>query len=366
MKIYPITLLSVFLAARLAAQDSYSIAWSTIDGGGSVSASASQGKVALAGSTVGQPDAGSFTEPPGAFGFHGGFWAGASGSSAVDKTVIASDDFAYPDGPASGQAAGVGMWEGSWTGFGFRVTDGKLDGVSAIPANFNRLRRVFTNQESSPELFVSFDLTTPDTIGIGDFAVASLITIEFTYPASLVFGKWPGSNEFALGANQATTGVAIQPETTYHLVGAYDIDQGSWSLWVDPDGNDSYNPATGQGSADATLAGVLGIQPAYTLSLDTSKPGYVFDNLVISYGPGGAGLTPSSPPDPSPEDLAPEVRLDRGALILSWNDLGVPVVVEKSQDLSTWTPVDPQPAEPEFQAPLTDGHHFFRLSIVPR
>lgn len=359
-----IALGSALLAARLAGQTQYSVSWSTVAGGGGASPSAPT--VALVGSTVGQAAAVRVPAVPGGVGLHAGFWTGAPGMLIVDGTVIASDDFTYPNGSAADQEGGTGNWVSRWIGFGFSVTEGALDGRSTMPVNFNRLRRYFRNEEKSPQIFVSFDLTTPASIEIDDFAVASLITVEFSLPPSVAFGKWPGSNEFVLGANQAPTGILILPSTTYHLVGAYDIEHHSWSLWINPDANDTYHPATGQGSADASLPNVATIPPAYMLSLESSKPGYVFDNLVLSHGPGGVGLASTPPTAPSAADLAPEIHLDHFTLVLSWKDLQVPVVVEESLDLQTWMPVDPQPAQSPYRAPVSTNGRYLRLSLGPR
>jgi hypothetical protein len=280
--------------------------------------------------------------------------------------VIATDDFAYPDGPASDQVGGWGAWDSRWIGFGFGVTDGALDGRSAMPVNFNRLRRYFQNKEASAQLFVSIDVTTPDSVGIDDFAIASLITIEFSLPPSVLFGKAPGSNEWVLGSAQASTGIQLRPNTTYRLVGAYDIGHRSWNLWVNPDVSDYYNPSLGQGSADAVLPGVSTIPPSYMVSLDSSKPGYIFDNLIISHAPGGVGLASDATTGPTPEDLAPEIRLDGLTLVLTWDDLQVPVIVEESIDLQTWTPVNPQPDRSPYRAPVSANGRYLRLSLEPR
>ena len=343
-------------------QTAYSLAWSSIDGGGS--SPSAGGALALAGATIGQPEAApSAAVPAAGFAFHGGVWHSGAG---VDSGVIASDDFSYPDGPASDTQGGTGAWDVRWIGFGFRVEDGAVNGASTMPVNFNRLNRSFVNAEASPELYFAVDLTTPAAIGLDDFAVGTLFTIEFSNPPSVVIGKVPGSNELVLGNNHASSGITLQPLTAYRLIGGYDIDQRRWLLWVNPDADDSYTPDTGEGTADATLAVNGAIPAAYQIRLESSKPGYIFDNLVISHAPGGVGLSRRTVPPPLPEDLEPEVRLDHAEIILSWKDLGVPVVVEESDDLLRWAPVVPQPTGNSHRLPVSPGGKFLRLSLPGR
>jgi len=72
MKIHRLLLLGAALVTPATAQDSFTIAWSTISGGSG--ASPSPGEFTLAGSSVGQLAAGRPSGEPGEFDVSGGYW----------------------------------------------------------------------------------------------------------------------------------------------------------------------------------------------------------------------------------------------------------------------------------------------------
>jgi uncharacterized repeat protein (TIGR01451 family) len=91
------------LAAPLASAQPYAISWSTVDGGGTMSAAG--GAFALAG-TIGQPDAGGpFAGSP--FVLHGGFWALAAGGVAPESDLAVAK--------TNGQASSVPGQLVTWT-----------------------------------------------------------------------------------------------------------------------------------------------------------------------------------------------------------------------------------------------------------
>jgi hypothetical protein len=60
-------------------------------------------------------------------------------------------------------------------------------------------------------------------------------------------------------------------------------------------------------------------------------------------------------------DLNLTMQLDGGTVTLTWDAGGASVVLESSEDMELWGPVDPQPATPFFQE--TEGtRRFYRLA----
>jgi hypothetical protein len=216
-------------------------------------------------------------------------------------SIVAADDFSYPDAPFTGQNGGTGIWLTPWVGFGYVVNGGKLDGTQSLPTNFNEVSRFIDRgfgsspPPATPLLFVAFDLSTPASIGLDDFA-----GVRLTFGVNgniLTFGKLAGSNEFLVGAGGfVSTGITVQPNTTYHLLGGYEVGTDLLSLWIDPGAADFYTPGGGTNSADA-----IKIQPgtghANVVYLDTSRPGYIFDNLVLSDTAEGVGLNQQAVPE---------------------------------------------------------------------
>ncbi len=58
------------------------------------------------------------------------------------------------------------------------------------------------------------------------------------------------------------------------------------------------------------------------------------------------------------------LTLDGGFAVLTWPDLGFPVLLESSDDLSLWTPVDPPPAA-NVWAEAEAARRFYRLRPGP-
>ena len=98
------------------------------------------------------------------------------GRSVSRASIVAADDFSYPDAPFTGQNGGTGIWLTPWVGFGYVVNGGKLDGTQSMPSNFNEVSRFIDRGFASspppatPLLFVAFDLSTPASIELDDFA----------------------------------------------------------------------------------------------------------------------------------------------------------------------------------------------------
>jgi hypothetical protein len=228
--------------------------------------------------------------------------------------MIVADDFTYPDGVLHGQDGGtdgVGSWLNPWgTSFvfgGVEVSGGVAQG--AILGNNPRYAsRTFDNPGSTNQLFVSFDMYTPDVINEDDyFFIAMTLGVNNNLMA---FGKSPGSNKFQIGNGGFSSSVLdILPNTAYHLVGAYDIrhipngDPDHLSLWVNPDASDFYNTVTGIGTADVFDLDFVAFHAATATFFTNTAPGYRFDNLVISNDAEGVGLN-RSPVVPEPSALA--------------------------------------------------------------
>ena len=171
-----------------------------------------------------------------------------------------------------------------------------------MPSNFNEVSRFIDRgfgsspPPATPLLFVAFDLSTPASIELDDFA-----GVRLTFGVNgniLTLGKLAGSNEFLVGAGGfVSTGITVQPNTTYHLVSGYEVGTDLLSIWINPDAADFYTPGGGTNSADA-----IKIQPgtghANVVYLDTSRPGYIFDNLVLSDTAEGVGLNQQVVPEP--------------------------------------------------------------------
>ncbi len=211
--------------------------------------------------------------------------------------VLALDSFAYPDGSLSDLNGGSGDWFTRWIGSGFVVSGGEVDGINSLPTNINTVRRHFTNPALTEELFVSFDLRIGNfSPALDDYAGLSMI-IGVNNPV-LAVGKGAGSNELVVGTGgTVSSGITLQPNTTYHIVAGYDLDQQSQMMWVNPDAADFYNPATGFSSADATNGPVPGLGDVDVIYWDTSRPGYILDNVVLSDTSDGVGI--AVVPEPS-------------------------------------------------------------------
>ncbi len=91
VRAFPVALL-VALGAPLAQAQPYAIAWSTIDGGGTMTASG--GTYALSG-TAGQPDAGVLAG--GTYSVAGGFWGGAGSGSGIFEADLSATLTDSPD-----------------------------------------------------------------------------------------------------------------------------------------------------------------------------------------------------------------------------------------------------------------------------
>jgi hypothetical protein len=216
--------------------------------------------------------------------------------------IIASDDFSYPDGFLWGSYGGTG-WGTIWT----TATNGmSVNGGQVVSNNFpfppNFASRQFNNPGSTGELFVALDITTAATVGVSDYFFVAL-TLGSNNNL-LAFGKLPGSNLFQVGNGGFTSNpgnIVFQPNTTYHLVGAYSANPAPGPdlvmLWVNPGATDYFNVATRTSSADVFRDDSVAFH-ASTLTIYTDQPGYRFDNIVISNMAGGVGLLGSAVPEP--------------------------------------------------------------------
>lgn len=65
-----------------------------------------------------------------------------------------------------------------------------------------------------------------------------------------------------------------------------------------------------------------------------------------------------------PLDLHLTIQVLNGTVTLTWDAAPVPVVLQSSEDLNLWAPVDPQPATPFFQE-AEGTRSFYRLIPGP-
>jgi hypothetical protein len=65
-----------------------------------------------------------------------------------------------------------------------------------------------------------------------------------------------------------------------------------------------------------------------------------------------------------PPNLNLTMQLDGGMVTLTWQATVTPVVLESSENLDLWAPVNPQPAVPFFQEP-EGARKFYRLTPGP-
>jgi hypothetical protein len=226
--------------------------------------------------------------------------------------IIAADDFTYPDGPLWGANGGTGwtiFWTTSFPDGGIEVAGGVAQGA-LLGNNPKYAARNFLNPESTNQLFVAFDLQTPAAINTDDYFFLQLyVGVNNNL---LTFGKLAGSNRFQAGnGGFSSSSFDILPDTTYHLIGAYDIrhvpngDPDRINLWINPDASDYYNVVTGAGSADVSGVDFVASHASSLFFATNTVAGYKIDNLVISNMAEGVGLNRTTTvPEPSMFALA--------------------------------------------------------------
>ena len=224
----------------------------------------------------------------------------STASRTTMAAVVASDPLDYPDGPLGTQNGGVG-WTNPWytasnPNGGYQMVSGQV--VTTFVPFSSYLGRFFANPAATPELFLSVDIRIPADIAIDDSIGLYLYTgANFT---SLAMGKPQGAAEFQVGVSTfVSTGVAVSPNTAYHLVGVYDIDNSRLAMWVNPDASDYYNPTTGATTADAVIPANPGHIDSFYVA--TNRPfvgqlaGVALDNFVIANTPQDVGLLATAP-----------------------------------------------------------------------
>jgi hypothetical protein len=215
--------------------------------------------------------------------------------SPAHASVIAVDDFSYLDGTLYGANGGSG-WVSIWTGSGIEVASGWAQGDPVgNPPKYGS--RTFDNPGTTGELFVAFDVRTPAAFASDDyFSVWLRAGVNLS---NLGLGKWPGMDDFRVG-NSGTvgSGITVQPNRVYRLVGAYDLDRSLLTLWIDPDADDFYYPNSDLGhSADASLLHATAFHMNRVDFLTNTAGGFAFDNFIVANTPEGAGLRSARPGD---------------------------------------------------------------------
>jgi len=229
---------------------------------------------------------------------------------SADATTLASETFAYGDGSLYGQSGGSG-WLGIWTGFGTNVSGGEAVGASPNSVGWSG-SRFFDNPGTSPVLFVSLDFRTPASVSLADsFGVVLGAGVN---SSNVVIGKGPGDSVFSAGnvGFFFPSSVTVLPSTTYHLIGAYDLVNQRVSLWIDPDGGDYYDVASGTSSADVSALSSVAFHMNYVVMGGTLELAAV-DNLVIGNAPADVGLLAAPEPAASAVLFATLVSFVAGA-----------------------------------------------------
>lgn len=207
---------------------------------------------------------------------------------------IAEETFSYVDGDLYGANGGTG-WTTIWNATAMTSTGGRAIGANTI-TDPKYGSRNFDNPQTTPELFVAFDLIVPVSFALNDYAGTYLSA--GVNNANIFVGKIPGSNEFHVGIGGfISSGIVIEPGVTYRLVGVYDIDQRRLAMWVDPDASDYYVPTTGASSADATTSAVIVFHMDRVDFLTNTAVGFAFDNFLLGNTPEDVGLLSAAPTD---------------------------------------------------------------------
>ncbi len=216
----------------------------------------------------------------------------AGGTTEARGAVIAEDDFSYPDGDLWGSNGGSG-WSSPWGSTAINVTGAEAIGANTV-TNPKYGSRNFDNPETTGELFVACDVRTPAAFEVDDYIVVAAqsgVNVQ-----NLVFGKVPGSNEFQVGNGGLTsTGILMEPNTTYRLIGSYDAPENVLSLWVNPDASDYYDPVTAMSSADAWRIELVAFHMSRVVFATNTAVGFAIDNIVVSNTPEGVGLATQAP-----------------------------------------------------------------------
>ena len=201
-------------------------------------------------------------------------------SSLACAAAIATESFAYPDGPLSGQGGPVDAWTTAWVNNGLDAAGGEaVTNVFANPPKY--VWRVFNDPGATNTLFVRFELTTPPA-----FATADSFGLDLSVGVNnpIVFaGKGPNHNNWIV-SGVFDSGIPMDAGRTYIVVAGVVYPEGPVPamrlLWIDPDASDFYDDATGASSAD--VVSLLGQPPrGGTLTLLGSLAGVRFDDIIL-------------------------------------------------------------------------------------
>jgi len=216
--------------------------------------------------------------------FHLAFWTTALvlTASAARATVVAEDNFGYPNGTLDGKNGGSGLWTSPWSNLGLDAVSGQaVTNTFANPPKY--ISRAYTNPAATTEFFVSFDITTPSAFVTSDYFAIGL-TIGANNPI-LTAGKGSNSDNWVVGVLGQDSGIPISPGQTYRIVAGvayrHDPVPVAQLLWINPDASDFYDPVTGNSSADFVAHDVEFFHSA-TITVYSNLAGVKFDNLVLS------------------------------------------------------------------------------------
>lgn len=245
------------------------------------------------------------------------------GAGAAPAGIIGTEDFAYADGPIAGQTGGTGFdydnttendpfightgTTSDWTNVGGtpQVQSGALttDGSNSAKREYNGPTEGVTgtderygaiNQDGSRDAHIVF-YAVDMTRAAGNSAWGGMSSYDFG--AERIFFGVPGGEAGTdrIGIQESGVGtdygsIYLTDGQTYRMVAVLDFDNDLLGLFVDPDGSDYWDPATGANTADVTR-GYTNTNWSTAVRLGSGSL-VTWDNLVVATAPEDVGLLP--------------------------------------------------------------------------
>ena len=239
-------------------------------------------------------------------------------STNLHAEVIASDDFdSYEVGTRNLRdqpVAGLGF-SGSWQGViqyrnqgvDFSVFDDGTVGSIATdspPGNAQAYAGLASTYSVQGQIFVKYDFIIKDNRGVGEATrLDLLLTDDFGYPPRAYLGAFTGQfvagfsteNGTMFGDTVAHSNISTSGKTgTQTLVALFDAEFDQIAIWVNPQADDFYDPATGASSADGKATfdfAASSFSTVYGVGLIRNLNTAIgFDNLVIGTNANDIGL----------------------------------------------------------------------------
>jgi hypothetical protein len=148
----------------------------------------------------------------------------------------------------------------------------------------------------------------------------------------LLVGKGTASDNFGVGVSGLTlSGITAAPGTTYSIVAGVVLPHGPIPgmqlLWVNPDGSDFYNTATGANSADAVAFEPVFFNAA-TVYLYSNLAGVGFDDLIL------CDAIEQALPSPCPGDINGDGDTNAADFVILAGNFGAAVPPNTGGDLN--------------------------------